>query len=65
MKTRQGSGIEALSQETESDRSATPTSRRHPLTLPADRLRRGYAWRVLPESATPEPQAVELSASRR
>ncbi|MEW6717134.1 MAG: hypothetical protein AB1345_06505 [Chloroflexota bacterium] len=36
MKTRQGSGIEALSQETESNRSATPTSRRHPLTLPAD-----------------------------
>jgi hypothetical protein len=39
MKTRQGSGTEALSQETESNGSATPTSRRHPLTLPPDALR--------------------------
>jgi hypothetical protein len=34
MKTRQGSGTEALSQETERNGSATPKSRRHPLTLP-------------------------------
>jgi len=33
MKTRQGDGTEALSQETESNGSATPKSRRHPLTL--------------------------------
>ncbi|MCJ7530908.1 MAG: hypothetical protein MUO64_07735 [Anaerolineales bacterium] len=43
METRQGDGTEALSQETESNGSATPKSRRHPLTLPPDRLRRGYA----------------------
>ena len=36
METRQGDGIEALSQETESNGSATPKSRRHPLTLPPD-----------------------------
>jgi len=36
MKTRHGDGIEALSEEMESNRSATPKSRRHPLTLPAD-----------------------------
>jgi hypothetical protein len=36
MKTRQGSGTEALSQETERNGSATPKSRRHLLTLPAD-----------------------------
>ena len=36
METRQGDGTEALSQETESNGSATPKSRRHPLTLPAD-----------------------------
>jgi len=34
METRQGDGTEALSQETESNGSATPKSRRHPLTLP-------------------------------
>jgi len=34
MKTRHGDGTEALSQETESNGSATPKSRRHPLTLP-------------------------------
>ncbi len=34
MKTRQGDGTEALSQEMESNGSATPKSRRHPLTLP-------------------------------
>jgi hypothetical protein len=34
METRHGGGIEALSQETESNGSATPKSRRHPLTLP-------------------------------
>jgi len=37
MKTRHGDGTEALSQETESNGSATPKSRRHPLTLPADK----------------------------
>ena len=47
MKTRQGDGTEALSQETESNGSATPKSRHHPLTLPPDRLRRGYAARDL------------------
>ena len=36
MKTRQGDGIEALSEEMESNGSATPKSRRHPLTLPLD-----------------------------
>lgn len=36
MKTRQGDSIEALSEEMESNGSATPKSRRHPLTLPAD-----------------------------
>lgn len=36
METRQGDGTEALSQETESNGSATPKSRRHPLTLPPD-----------------------------
>jgi hypothetical protein len=35
METRHGDGTEALSQETESNGSATPKSRRHPLTLPA------------------------------
>ena len=35
MKTRQGDGTEALSEEMESNGSATPKSRRHPLTLPA------------------------------
>jgi hypothetical protein len=34
METRHGGGTEALSQETESNGSATPKSRRHPLTLP-------------------------------
>ena len=42
MKTRQGDGTEALSEEMESNGSATPKSRRHPLTLPADL---GYAPR--------------------
>jgi len=36
MKTRQGDGTEALSEEMESNGSATPKSRRHPLTLPPD-----------------------------
>ena len=36
MKTRQGDGVEALSEEMESNGSATPKSRRHPLTLPVD-----------------------------
>ena len=36
METRQGDGTEALSEEMESNGSATPKSRRHPLTLPAD-----------------------------
>ena len=36
MKTRHGDGTEALSEEMESNGSATPKSRRHPLTLPAD-----------------------------
>ena len=36
MKTRQGDGIEALSEEMESNGSATPKSRHHPLTLPPD-----------------------------
>jgi hypothetical protein len=34
METRQGDGTEALSQETESNGSATPKSRRHSLTIP-------------------------------
>ena len=37
MKTRQGDGTEALSEEMESNGSATPKSRRHPLTLPPDK----------------------------
>jgi hypothetical protein len=37
METRQGDGTEALSQETESNGSTTPKSRRHPLTLPTGR----------------------------
>ncbi len=37
MKTRYGDGTEALSKEMESNGSATPKSRRHPLTLRADR----------------------------
>ncbi|MEW6718151.1 MAG: hypothetical protein AB1345_11705, partial [Chloroflexota bacterium] len=37
MKTRHGDGTEALSQEMESNGSATPKSRRHPLTLLSDR----------------------------
>jgi hypothetical protein len=36
MKTRHGVGTEALSEEMESNGSATPKSRRHPLTLPVD-----------------------------
>jgi hypothetical protein len=36
MKTRQGDGIEALSEEMESNGSATPKSRHHPLTLTPD-----------------------------
>lgn len=36
METRQGDGTEALSEEMESNGSATPKSRRHPLTLPPD-----------------------------
>ena len=36
MKTRHGDGTEALSEEMESNGSATPKSRRHPLTLPGD-----------------------------
>ena len=44
MKTRQGDGTEALSEEMESNGSATPKSRRHPLTLPADG---GYAPRFM------------------
>ena len=36
METRQGDGTEALSQETESNGSATPKLWRHPLTLPLD-----------------------------
>ena len=36
MKTRHGDGTEALSEEMESNGSATPKSRRHPLTLPVD-----------------------------
>ena len=36
MEIRQGDGTEALSQETESNGSAPPKSRRHPLTLLAD-----------------------------
>jgi len=50
METRQGDGTEALSQETESNGSATPKSRRLPLTLPGDTLR--FAPRA------PEAQAV-------
>ncbi len=37
MKTRHGDGTEALSEEMESNGSATPKSRRHPLTLPLDK----------------------------
>lgn len=37
METRQGDGTEALSEEMESNGSATPKSRRHPLTLPPDK----------------------------
>jgi hypothetical protein len=36
MKTRHGVSTEALSEEMESNGSATPKSRRHPLTLPLD-----------------------------
>ena len=36
MKTRHGDGTEALSEEMERNGSATPKSRRHPLTLPPD-----------------------------
>jgi len=36
METRHGDGTEALAEEMESNGSATPKSRRHPLTLPAD-----------------------------
>ena len=47
METRQGDGTEALSQETESNGSATPKSRRHPLTLPVgQRLRRSQQRRL-------------------
>ncbi len=42
METRQGDGTEALSQETESNGSATPKPRRHPLTLPLDKRVRWY-----------------------
>jgi len=45
METRQGDGTEALSQETESNGSATPKSRRHPLTLPPDKCGRGPHFR--------------------
>jgi len=34
METRHGGGTEALSEETESNGSATPKSSYHPLTLP-------------------------------
>jgi hypothetical protein len=36
MKTRHGDGTEALSEEMESNGSATPKSSHHPLTLPLD-----------------------------
>ena len=44
METRHGDGTEALSRETESNGSATPNSRRHPLTLPLgyDEFGKGY-----------------------
>ena len=44
MKTRHGDGTEALSEEMESNGSATPKSRRHPLTLPADMWDRRVFW---------------------
>ena len=40
MKTRHGDGTEALSEEMERNGSATPKSRRHPLTLPPDKCGR-------------------------
>jgi hypothetical protein len=48
METRQGDGTEALSQETESNGSATPKSRRHPLTLPADVAPVSFVTRLNP-----------------
>ena len=43
METGQGDGTEALSEEMESNGSATPKSRRHPLTLPADQTGGGFS----------------------
>jgi len=72
MKTRQGDGTEALSKEMESNGSATPKSRRHPLTLPADvataapQHRFVYFQRALPaqESSTPATRLTRRPLSQ-
>ena len=57
METRQGDGIEALSQETERQRAIEPKSRRHPLTLPTYRRKglRDYKGYVANLSETCDP----------
>jgi len=58
METRHGDGTEALSQETESNESATPKSRRLPLTLPTYRQKNNKSFRGyvanLTETCDPE-----------
>jgi len=61
MEIRQGDGTEALSQETESNGSATPKLWRHPLTLPAcpaspDGLSQGYFRGMQSRQAGPDQQ---------
>ncbi len=64
MKTRHGDGTEALSEEMESNGSATPKSRRHPLTLLADsgdspaKIALCYAQAISVSTRNPRPPAV-------
>ena len=64
MKTRHGDGTEALSEEMESNGSATPKSRRHPLTLLCpDKSSSAYWSRS--ESSSGKGQAAREQALRR
>ena len=61
METRHGGGTEALSEETESNRSAAPKSRRHPLTLPIVShagIRAGGGWVTVLPTATKEQSPI-------
>ena len=62
MKTRQGDGTEALSEEMESNGSATPKSRRHPLTLPVDGGESARLTSIFLASSFPCSQALSTPA---